>query len=305
MKTIFTVIFLTIFSTFSQAQYQSLFGENSTLWNMSVWQWGILEAQPHLTVYYAGNDTLINGQTYKKISPSNYNLSTSYLREDTVEGKAWVTYQNSALNLGETEELLIMDLSLEVGDTFVVSDGHHLPDGYFSPVVDSVYYHEGRKHIRLDFEYNLWNFPGDKLTMIEGVGTNIGTFYQPFLIQPIDYYTLCQTKDGDTLSYVNNSPYFLGRCDVSAVGVDERQKPAYNLHIFPNPANEKIVIEGVNDLVLDKNEGLVLTVSDVTGRLVHHEKVAFFPCELEIAEWPKGLYIITVGNIAIGKFLKN
>ena len=297
MKTIFTVIFLTIFSTFSQAQYQSLFGLEHTSWDMAVGAPGIFQLFPSLDSCYVGIDTIINGKVYREILWKHFyhgvnDHARGFLREDTLTGRAWY------MSVYSGEEQLLMDLSLEVGDTFSI----RFNESIWTPAVDSVYYYNDKKYIRFNGQDS-----ADPFTFIEGVGTTYGLTYRDpaFELGLMSYYTLCQTKDGDTLSYVNNSPYFLGRCDVSAVGVDERQKPAYNLHIFPNPANEKIVIEGVNDLVLDKNEGLVLTVSDVTGRLVHHEKVAFFPCELEIAEWPKGLYIITVGNIAIGKFLKN
>ena len=297
MKTIFTIIFLSIFSTFSHAQYQSLFGEESTSWNMSEWAFGIFEEFPHLQIFYARADTIINGKTYKKISPyaAPYDdIDASYLREDTIEGKAWCLRRETG-----GEEFLIMDLSLEVGDTFAISDGHHYPGGYFYPVVDSVYYYEGRKYVRLDF------LSDEKLQMIEGVGTNIGTFYQPFDFAPISYYTLCQTKDGDTLSYVNNSSIYLGRCDVSAVGLNERKKPKYQLNIFPNPTSGKTIIDLQNEFIVDKNKGITMRVMDITGREVMRQKISFFPYDLDVAPMPSGVYTVVVGDIAVGKFLKN
>ncbi len=302
MKTIFTIIFLSVFSTFSHAQYQSLFGEESTSWDMSVWAIGIFQEFPGLIIYYAGNDTLIDGNTYTIISPDSTppydNTYTSYLREDPEQGKAWSFVRSGA----GWEEFLIMDLSLEVGDTFAISDGHHL-NQYFYPAVDSVYYHEGRKYVRLDFEYNPWNFPGEKLTFIEGVGTNIGVFYLPFQIIPVDYYTLCQNKD-DTLSYVNNSPYFLGRCDVSAVGINERKKVEYRLDIFPNPTTGKITIDIPDDLIPDKSKGIIVKIMDVTGRKLLEEKVRHFPHEINGTSLPSGIYVVTVGDKAVGRFLK-
>lgn len=292
MKTIFTIILFLLFSTFSFAQYQSLFGEESTSWDMSVWALGILEEFPSLQVYYAGADTIINGNTYKKIAPGYAppydNIHTSYLREDRQEGKAWCLR-----TVGEPEEFLIMDLSLEVGDTFAINDGLH-PSENFYPVVDSTYYYEGRKYVRLNFEYNRWNFPGEKLTMIEGVGTNIGTFYQPFPGIQVDYYTLCQTKDGDTLSYVNNSPYYLGRCDVSAVAVNEQENPSFSLDIFPNPADEVIHLKSSHSAVFDAD----VRVFNQLGQVVFtKEKLVFFTEQsipITVRDWKAGVYYVQV-----------
>lgn len=300
MKTIFTIIFLSFFTNVSFAQYQSLFGTESTSWDMSEWDVGIFGEHPYLQVYYASIDTLINGHIYKKISPGYVppydDLYASYLREDTIEGKAWSI---NRMDSPTEQEFLIMDLSLEVGDTFAISDGTHYPDVFFDLIVDSVYYDEGRKHIRFNFDI----FTGEPFTMIEGVGTNIGTFYQPYSYITL-YYTLCQSKD-DTQSYVNNSPYFLGRCDVSAVAVNEVKKPEYQLNIFPNPTSDQTIIDLPNEPVIDKNKGIPLKLMDVSGRIMMSEKVTSFPYKLDASSLTAGVYLVLVGDIAIGKFLKD
>ena len=153
------------------AQYQSLFGNTNTSWNLtrSNLGWAITDSIITTT------DTIINGKTYQQITsydlpsmqfPSNHK---GFLREDVVQGKAWF------FSSTDTTERLIMDLSLNVGDSFRIVHSWSGLDDFF--LVDSVWVSGAKKHVRLDYYEGFGHSGEESLTFIEGVGTTKGIGY--------------------------------------------------------------------------------------------------------------------------------
>lgn len=165
----------------SQAQYASVFGQDTTRWTETFCQLDVFSEN----TYAMFKDTVINGLDYK-ISCS-YNggvigvcgwlypsIITGFMREDTTQGKVWyyAIGMNSMFNTDTTEQL-IADFSLQVGDTFTVWNPSNTT--HEDKLVDSIWTANGRRHVRVDFApyFNL-----EKLTFIEGVGSNFSPFYQ-------------------------------------------------------------------------------------------------------------------------------
>ena len=154
--------------TFSaQAQYQSIFGANQTVWKTS--NCGALSAPCFVdSAYTTGNDTLINGIRFKEVIPSR--PSSFYVGEDTSTGKVW----NFRWNIRDTIMQEMMDLRLSVNDSFLFGDTIF----GWKYRVDSVYVENSRKVIRFDHQFPVRpvgaNPPMVKLKMIEGVGLNSG-----------------------------------------------------------------------------------------------------------------------------------
>ncbi len=81
MKTlrIMSIILLSIVTESVSAQYQSIFGQNSTLW---VFEWHNFFGGAQDTVYVE-KDTTAYGQDWKKILVTRNNNYSALLREDT------------------------------------------------------------------------------------------------------------------------------------------------------------------------------------------------------------------------------
>lgn len=286
MKTILFSFFFSLVVNTVFAQYQSILGSENTSWDMAVTASGIF-SDPYLDSCYVANDTIIGDFEYSKICWkylhfTNPDQAKGYLREDTTSGKAWFLFEYSGV------ELPIMDLSLEVGDTFYLAA--YDVEALTPIVADSVYSFEGRKHIR--FDYPVYNQPGEKFTMIEGVGTSFGlNFQDPTFFFLIHYYTLCQTKN-DNLSYVNNSPFFGGLCDVSTTQSEESLYSIISINLYPNPVSEIINFD-LGSFPLDS---FYLEIYDCTGcRIFDKKEINFLvghKYQLNVSGWQSGVYFV-------------
>ena len=136
-------IFLS-FNFFAQ-NYPSIFGTENTKWDFP---WCNLD-QASITEQITELDTIIDGVEYKKVGTLNsgsisYDLnvigSNGYAREDLAEGKVWFMGAVETMSGLDTAEYLIMDLSLNVGDTFIVYQSFGFET---MTTVDSVYYEFG------------------------------------------------------------------------------------------------------------------------------------------------------------------
>ena len=133
--------------------------------------------------YYFMNTVLSNYIIQN--SADIYRIRTLYLRESDTHDKLFgrIKYDDNSV----TREFLIMDLSLDVGDTLNTDDWAELNvhPNQLNPVItiDSIYYKDGRKHLRTDFigkgkHWSTWPpVIYDTLTFIEGVGPDMGLPY--------------------------------------------------------------------------------------------------------------------------------
>jgi hypothetical protein len=200
--------------------YESIFGNNSTQWNITIGNlWGTGTNQ-HTVI----GDTTINGYSYKVIDGYSIGGFQGYLREDTLQGKAW--YRNNQ----DTTESLIMDLELSIGDSmFVGGDWNPNPGNY---LVDSVYTFNNRKHIRFDFE--LFFMSNTKFTLIEGITSNLGFRYQDnHYINNFNPELLCSYKNGI-------QEFGTGQCIISGLNEITEEE---NINVYPNPFSENVIID--------------------------------------------------------------
>ena len=101
------IIFITLFLSISniQAQYQSIFGSTQTEWNFISLTCDVAIVD----TYMHERDTTINDIEYHIIN--NWGL----LRESDHNSKLWYR------NFHDDDEILILDLSLSMGDTFRIN----------------------------------------------------------------------------------------------------------------------------------------------------------------------------------------
>ena len=255
-----------------QAQpYESIFGKDST--SFYIVKPDLKGLIPEYFTHINGMDTLINNTEYSVFS-SDYHGSL-FLREDSA--KAIVYFYDETFN----KERRAMDLNLTVGDSFYLGfDTISTREPYHT--VDSVYTVNGRKHVRLDFEFFGKN---EKLEFIEGVGPTAGLSFK----KSVDYfgsYLICSWKDD---SNIFGSKYYDGDCDPEITSVPDYNRPFENsITLYPNPTRNEIRIAG------DQSEQFKdYRILSIDGRLVksgrlNNEKV------IQAGELSPGLYVVVL-----------
>ncbi len=265
--------------------YKSIFGKQST-------QWNIYEdfISPWSCVQIADKDTVINSVLYKKIIIPDtcdgrcFMISGGYkefyLREDTMSGKVW------SCNKVQTREKLVIDLSLDIGDTFKIN-----PHAWWLSdtlaIVDSVYIENNIKKIRFNIknEYDV----DENLTFIEGIGANFGNEYQLNSNAVILTYLLCSYKDA-TIAYKHNNNWLNGMPNPCyfypyGIGININQANNVNILIAPNPSSDYI-----NIIFSRKVNGLIVIydyigIQKVITNIENSDKI-----QLNAYEWPSGIY---------------
>jgi hypothetical protein len=279
MKLLFSVLVLCALSNISHAQYQSMFGENQTSWN-------ILHEQlfgDYVDSLSVIADTTINDSIWKKLSyyttfntqPEQMNVF-GYVKEDTTSGKAW--YFSTA----DFTKRLIMDLSLTLTDSFqLINIGG---SAYYQ--VDSIYYVSTKKYIRLNFPL-FYSANQEKFTMIEGTGTNIGIRYTESAWPGLNPYLLCQQKDF-LPEYLNVSPDWMGACSITTSNPNEITD--FKFSFYPNPAQNEIRIESDEGL-----HSFNVEILDLTGKILlnilSYEKNKR---SIDVSQLNEGMYILRI-----------
>lgn len=256
----------------TKVQYASIFGSSSTSWNI----YHILIDHGRTDSVYVLKDTTIGGTAYRAISMMHWSTPTPYfLRESGDCSKAYLYAPTLS-----SAEYLVMDLNLQVSDTFLIGSNRDVVC-----VVDSVFTDAGgRKHIRFNYRFEELQYA--KLEFIEGIGTNYGLFYQGISIAQIPTYhnLLCVHKNG-ALCYSNTA--FNGRCSVTWMGIDANRLNGQVLRAFPNPTSGHITIdaEALSDSPVD------VYIYSSSGQLVRTIMGACLPVSLDVP-MPEGIYII-------------
>ncbi|MBM3447717.1 MAG: T9SS type A sorting domain-containing protein [Bacteroidetes bacterium] len=95
---------------------------------------------------------------------------------------------------------------------------------------------------------------------------------------------------GNNMQTAMTSPVYTMAC---GVGIGETIAEGKNeIQLYPNPARTQITIKGLE-------KGMLLEVLDLTGRIVHTEKVTTEQMQLNVAKWQTGLYLVRVGGTTL------
>ncbi len=95
---------------------------------------------------------------------------------------------------------------------------------------------------------------------------------------------------------VNNSAMYIDNLAFSgtATGIKENTVNLINLTVFPNPSNEKVVL----NYTLKSTENVIVKISDITGKIVKELKpngvIGNNKQELNISNLSQGIYTITI-----------
>ena len=261
----------------SQAQYQSIFGANQTVWKTS--NCGALSAPCFVDIANTtGNDTVINNRVFKEMRSFTANPTVFYIAEDTTTGSVWHKYLFPS---GLSIHSKLMDMTLNVNDSFLFVD----TISGWKYKVDSVYVENSRKVIRFDHQFPVTvagaNRPTVKLKMIEGIGLNIGIDLNG--IDGFGVYLLCQEKDSVRVFETTEHPTF--NCNSSSTSIKETSFQN-QITISPNPASTFVELD-LNGLVAREIELL-----DVKGSLLKTFTIA--DNRLDISEIESGIYFLKI-----------
>jgi hypothetical protein len=231
-------------------------------------------------------DTLINLIQYSVI---DHHYEDVLIREDALNGKLW--YRSKSRN----RDLLIMDLSLEVDDVFYV----HRNDDSVAFYVDSVYYKNNRKHIRLNGANIIHCVYIDTLTFIEGVGPNASFLLHDnifsFTEVYIDLYVLCMYRDGELIhinSYYSDKEWVTDPCRIFGTSIEKVRDPGSGISIYPNPASDVLHVE-IDPSLLPSTE---IVIYNIQGVALKHLHLQGYNHTINTGGLNKGLYFVSIKN---------
>ena len=282
---VISFLFLSSSNVLLAQNYNSIFGIENTTWKTPFCNLD----QAHIKEQVSEMESMINGETYKMVGTVysggvSYDLAgidaNGFTREDETAGKAWFMSTIETMSGLDTVEYLIMDLSLNVGDTFLI---YQPWNEVITSIIDSVYYISGVKHVQTN--YLFWG-SDEPLTFIEGIGTNYGLSYMH------DSFNMCHclisiNKDFDEV-YSNNN------CFPPMVG-NEHLVEDVGISIFPNPASKYLIVESNLKSVKDYAIYSILGEKIMSGRLSSQR--------IDISGLPSSSYILKLGNRSFKLFV--
>jgi hypothetical protein len=242
-------------------------------------------------------DTIINSKTYTKISTGIYQGA---YRSDTL-GLAYIVPHDSL------QEFLIMDLTKNSGDTIknVLVYSNTFPSGSLVKLhVDSVnYIQDGPYSLKRLFLSNHLLFPQNYsyIFWIEKIGTSNGIYNDIHEIGLGSSWVCCM-QHNDTIFYdymtSDQFVYEKGHCinPTSINNCFSNPEPK----VFPNPTTDKIIVEQIS-------QNTVLTVYDISGRLLLQNSFRQSKSEIDLSSLSKGVYILKLNNndhIFVTKIIK-
>ena len=293
MKHKFILLGLLFLIGYAHAQYESFFGQQT-------WSYNELhplicytdDYDPHLigcciteTYNFNKDDTVsLNDTLYYQSTfygPWHY----VYLREDSINGRLYGRYYIDNYE----KEYLICDMSLSVGDTFILNNGHELmwfSYGEFKLLVDSITYLSGKKIIYLNYlEYDFFflDFVNVTLRFMEGIGPIYGIRPSHKYEQSGGAVLLCLHKDEEL--------YYMTHEDLGCYqyGGKINEYPQNYINIYPNPANQNITM----DFTTENEVKGIIVIRDVIGRVCKQVDIYSKTNTISISDLPQGVYILT------------
>lgn len=311
-KHYFIVIFAMFLTTTLRAQdtnahiYQSVFGDSLTEWYA---RYGNYDRTYMITMHllsYSQDTISMDSNTYHYLinDEDDYGWCNNIvniggphlLRETPSHDKLYITVQDFCD--GDTlPEMLLMDLSLEAGDTINTYNWwtYLCLSGYHAPIptirIDSVFYVDGRKVQKTNYSVASDSY-SDTLLYIEGIGPSVGLLY-PFF-RGIYSNLNCYIQDNDIV-YKNmnrngcSDRGYQDNCECCWwVGVDDVE--AVTVSIRPNPVHDVLHIE------MADSGPTALTFVSADGRFMLQREVQGEHVEVNVSAMPSGVYTLTIQN---------
>jgi hypothetical protein len=286
MKKFFMLIFAAVcfnLNLSTQEQYKPVLDNNIVKWSVIG---DVIDLGASSFEYFAYGDTLINDVMYKKVYreydfrdyeesninwknyESAFNWVYYFIRESEDASKLYI------FDAWSNREYLISDLSLQVGDEFQVS----YYSNTVSALIDSVYIENGLKYVRTDFEMIL-GYHYEKLTFIEGVGTNAGIAY------PIDFL------DAELNCFLNQTLFYKNENLEYPCGYQSH----YNAVQTVFKENYKVLVhKGSIEILITDNSAVNISLYDLHGRLLYVTNDVSAHINIPTSSFQEGMYLLKI-----------
>jgi len=248
--------------------------------------------------YAVSGDTLINNTSYIKLYKTQYDVNCSQfyngpfftggLRNDTTARKVYF------LNAFDSQEYLLYDFSLEVGDIVPQTFNNTSYPNLLVDSIDSVFIGD-RYRKRFLYQEPFM----DPIEVIEGIGAGSGLLEYMYQFELI-YYLRCFHQN-DSIYWINT--YWAGTsCHLEtdtclAISVPEITVDKGFLEIYPNPARKLILIH-YNFPGTDQSNDIRLEVYDVFGEKFRESLITGSNDEViyDVSGLTNGIYILTINQ---------
>ena len=284
-------------ATMQAQEWMSLLKDNSE-WNI-LWQsTGVPTPELITESLVISGDTLIDGELYKKVlrklsSETQYwHGSMEYdlygIIKEEESGKVFYKPKEQEV------EYLLYDFGMNVNDTAVMYWCQN-PNCEVHVRIDSI----ATQHIagaeRRVFYVSSKDMYGDEWhwlnTWVEGIGAMEGLLYSCHVVNAGGitlHELLCYHEDGEL---VWQNPTY-NTCLIDPLSIQDNTE-ASGLQVYPNPAKDRVVIEGM--------EAVEVKVCNTSGQVV---KTVRGTNEIDIADLAKGVYLLRITD-ADGKVYTN
>ncbi len=302
-KKLLLLLIPTFFLTETNAQdeYHPLL-DTSAIWNFE----RVIECE-YYTPYYHFNysllieeDTIINDVEYHQLKRPAFEFSTpawfdgvvedcgpnpmetgyiGALRENIIERRVYF------LAAGETEESLLYDFSLEVGDTLI----GYISEFGFEPLIVSAV-----DSVLIGSNYRKrWIIPVDgsdieySIRYIESIGGLHG------LVQPDPFFYL-HSPVTDLICYSNGDGLIYPDGDESCMIITHSTNEfaaKQGIEVFPNPARGIFSVTLPTNLKTGTSH---LRIIDVNGCVVKEQSLSHSQNSINTESWPAGMYLLQV-----------
>lgn len=236
--------------------------------------------------YHVSCDTTINGLQYYKLWRNS--AIKGYLREDTLAEQIYF------IDKDFTPELLIVDYSLNPGDTFTYTYINTLNNSSTSTIVDTVNYVDTIlinqvPHKRIHFTPSS---TGANFVFTEGSGNSFTGIAHPH--PSLSFQTIVSEVYADTTI----------TCSILS-SIDQLENSPYQINLYPNPVQTLLHVDISTKIITDT---YFLNITNVAGQVIESKNIASNTDEIDVSNLTKGVYFIHILNenrtIGVLKFIK-
>ncbi len=232
-------------------------------------------------------DTTISGLKYNKIYQINYGFNGEFYNSFYHGGTRTAGHKVWVIAGGATQETLLYDFGVAVGDTLVLDVvGDDWQVTYYIESVEQIIVNgTPRKMIRAQTSFGISD------VWIEGIGSIMGPLGRGAFIIDAQAALTCFLKDGEVIYKTdNNQPCEDGlACDV--VSGNHEPVAFTTAEIFPNPANAAVWVKSGN------NEAFSVSIFSASGQLLAEQSFGGGqPAQLNTADLTPGFYFFRLAE---------
>ena len=260
--------------------------------------------------FWLQGDTIIENLQYKKVyvqsgPVADFNKAWYFaaIREDTIAEKVYCVLGSYEFPPYSTEEYLLYDFSVNVGDTV---NFYSLWGGWYpcmqTQVVESIDSILIDSHYRKRINFNTWYWNQD--SWVEGIGSTQGLFFAgPFdMVDGMDYTILLCVHIDDKVIYQIKDDCYIPPSIPPWDRIDENKKEVFK--IYPTVVDDFLYIEAD-----ESSRHVDYKIINLQGQIMDNGVLT--SNSINVSNLNKGFYLIVLSdsaskkNIKTGKFVKH